>query len=1610
MHTILKYFIVLLIIHLLLPAAAQGQGGDAVFNLEELERQGVDERLQSDGANIFGDMIDMNTGSISFGQIDVSIPGNSDLEVAIRRRREQGIKFYGGVDVDFGDWQLETPRITILLAAVLDNGRPVGLPVWPEDRCSSSEGALPINVGPLLTEESPLDGDEYSNGLFLEIPGQGSRQLIDVGVDRDWPAGTTKATTDFWAISCFLLPGDNGEGFTALAPNGDKYRFDRFVLRRASQQAGASIARYHATMLATSVEDVHGNSVRYNYDANNRLTSIVANDGRRIDVRYTGASRLIRRVEAPNGPGNTSRHWVYTYGQQGGSALLTNVERPDGRKWGYNLSRLDIGPLPGTEEDGCTRGNQVISISHPSGLIGSFELEETRHGRTFFESRVASSAGQNCKFEQLAITASFEAMSIVRKTISPNGPTAGVDTLEWTYRYEDTDGCFGSDCGLPASRPTYVINPNNELSVYHHDRRFTLSGNDNPYEGKLTKKQIYLTSNFAELAQATDIEYTAEPPIGSTWLRRSNQSMLTMPVHESKMTIRRGSDNYATTITYDLDPSSPSYSYGFPTRVRRSGNVNLLTPSDPNYFRTTDTTYIHDRSSWILGLTDTVRQNNKLFDDFDYFANNKGQVENRYRFSKNESHRVASYEYHPDGTLHTQNDALNRQRSFTNYHRGIPQSVVRPDGIEYTRQVDDNGWITQETAKYYQANLNREARTNYSYDSLGRLTLIDRPTGLSDTHISYAYFSSGILRQQIVRGNRKMAVQYDGFSRVIRVRDYDMLMNPSRPINSVTKFDAYGREIFASQPSYNPSPEEGVEMVYDALGRVTLVREIDENGRVAARTESRYLARNITEVTDPDNFKTRTHFSGFGSPDNGETLEIIQGFGRTEEIKTIMTYDRFGNLTNATQRGNNKSHTQKYFYNFRLQLCRLDVPETGHTLYQYDRAGQLFAEERAAPIGTACTAPSVGNRIKYGYDTLGRLLTTDYPGTTPDITNSWTINGNLRRVTRGGIVIDYFADNPSELLEEERLRIDGRTYRARYQYNANEQLKERFMPIAPNTAFTMAPDGFGRATKLEKSGVKYVDNITWHANGALDQADYANGHRLTQSLNARRLLSNIDVSPVNATGASALDLSYTYNSRGLISSITDNLMSSLSVSSISYDSIGRLKNANGVWGDGSFTYDALGNLTRKELGNRLVQIDIDPITNRASRLRDSTIGGNAWRDWTYDDRGNVTNNGSVGLFYDRADQPIAVLGSTYTYDGNRRRVKQVKSNGETLYTFYSRDGTLLFRDNVSTGKRTEYLSVGGASVRFERQFAQTKAIYTHKDHLGSPLAATDDAGTVLWFEAYTPYGEGWFKPLDNQDNEGFTGHIADADTGLTYMQARMYDPVAGRFLSNDPVSFMGSGGDPRYFNRYAYVANDPINMTDPTGEFGIPGAIYGAISGGVGGFIASGGNFRATVAGVAVGAAVGAVNPFASSVVGAAAGSAVASAAGQVVGGVVDGQSVGDAVANVDKAAVAGAAIGGAAGRAVGAVVGNATAPLRGSVIGSEVGRQTVSRAPGNVVGSVIEGSAAGAGELAGPQVADAIREGGTAFFEGVDNAIATEMEHNQQRYDNLDRQSVPQM
>jgi RHS repeat-associated protein len=117
------------------------------------------------------------------------------------------------------------------------------------------------------------------------------------------------------------------------------------------------------------------------------------------------------------------------------------------------------------------------------------------------------------------------------------------------------------------------------------------------------------------------------------------------------------------------------------------------------------------------------------------------------------------------------------------------------------------------------------------------------------------------------------------------------------------------------------------------------------------------------------------------------------------------------------------------------------------------------------------------------------------------------------------------------------------------------------------------------------------------------------------------------------------------------------------------------------------------------------------------------------------------------------------------------------------------------------------------------QPASATVTYFHNDVSGTPMVATDTAGNVVWKESHKPYGEKLRNEPASRDGKnkiGFAGSPFDASTGLSYMGARYYDPVIGRFMGVDPVGFQE--GNVHSFNRYAYANNNPYRYIDPDGR------------------------------------------------------------------------------------------------------------------------------------------------------------------------------------------------
>ena len=192
----------------------------------------------------------------------------------------------------------------------------------------------------------------------------------------------------------------------------------------------------------------------------------------------------------------------------------------------------------------------------------------------------------------------------------------------------------------------------------------------------------------------------------------------------------------------------------------------------------------------------------------------------------------------------------------------------------------------------------------------------------------------------------------------------------------------------------------------------------------------------------------------------------------------------------------------------------------------------------------------------------------------------------------------------------------------------------------------------------------------------------------------------------------------------------------------------------------------------------------------------------------------------------------------FTYDAENR---QVTANLNGAVSNYAYDG-LGQRVSKTTGVGTAnpvtttyvYDQWGNVAAEYATQSTPspcgTPTCYVTQDHLGSTRMLTDNvaSGSVVRYD-YQPFGQellaGYgartaamgYLAMADATNPKFTGQQADQETGLDWFQVRQMSGAQGRFQSTDPGNAGADPGDPQTWNGYAYVGNNPLSYTDPSG-------------------------------------------------------------------------------------------------------------------------------------------------------------------------------------------------
>jgi RHS repeat-associated protein len=371
------------------------------------------------------------------------------------------------------------------------------------------------------------------------------------------------------------------------------------------------------------------------------------------------------------------------------------------------------------------------------------------------------------------------------------------------------------------------------------------------------------------------------------------------------------------------------------------------------------------------------------------------------------------------------------------------------------------------------------------------------------------------------------------------------------------------------------------------------------------------------------------------------------------------------------------------------------------------------------------------------------------------------------------------------------------------------------------TLVELAYSDRNQLTQIKYAG-SVIDTRTYDPGQRLATSIYGNGIGTTWSYRNANLVSSI--TRTNLTGA---DFTYTYDSnKNKTSETISGVVSNYGFSTTSYDNQDRLTSWNRT--DGAL--DQSWNLSKEGDWDSFTE---NTVTETRSHTGVHELTSIDTTPLTYDSKGNLTTNQNGQTytwdFDSRMASATVPVGATesiegthsYTYDALGRRVSK---SGES-------EDTTVF---VCSGQQlmSEYLA-GASAAATKEKYVYASYIddsivkdgtggssYYHRNQQYSVAALTSSTGAAIERYAYNAYGKLQIlsasgSPMSSSfvnNDHTYTGRRFEPKTGNYYYRARYYEPVLGRFFSNDPIGF--NAGDA---NLYRYVGNSSTNATDPSG-------------------------------------------------------------------------------------------------------------------------------------------------------------------------------------------------
>jgi RHS repeat-associated protein len=727
------------------------------------------------------------------------------------------------------------------------------------------------------------------------------------------------------------------------------------------------------------------------------------------------------------------------------------------------------------------------------------------------------------------------------------------------------------------------------------------------------------------------------------------------------------------------------------------------------------------------------------------------------------------------------------------------QYTYAANGIDITQVQHYNGssYDTVRSAVYNNQHLATQVTdaagqvTTITYNSFGEVTTVTDPKSETTT---YTYDQNGFLQKVTdALGGTQASFTYDGFDRVKTYTD----------VNGFTK-------------TYS----------YDDFDRITEIRYPDRT------TDTyKYQVLSLVEWKDRIDQVTKYEYNSLQ-----QLIEVIDPEART----TQYSYCECGALTGLTDGNGN---TTTFIRDGEDRVVQKIYPDNSMANFGYDFGGRLSSMVDAKNQTTS---------YQYGVDNL--LTQVTYASPTPSVSFTYDAYARVASMVDGVGTTNY-SYVPAGQLGALQLATEAKPTgygTVALQYDQLSRVVNESIDGADSRSFTY--DSIGRVSNQANG----LGAFTYQFVGSSNRLQVLTEPAQKFNLSYYGATSDFLLQQIQQTANSAtVSDSYTYDAMGnILSWNQQNPTDGTATWSLKYDADNELQsgtshvsNSTGGLnlGTSSYQYDPGANLTQFATNSPLTALT--GAVYQINKLNQVTTitGTNYSGSISYDANGNPTNG--IGA---PSANPNTVTGArSYVWDGADRLVQITYGSGTSNSTSLSYDGfgrLVQVVETVNGVTQSDELFVWIGNTMVEQRNAQgaevkayfgqgfldgTAAYYYGEDHLGTVRNLTDSTGTIQSLLDYGPYGELTEINGQTQPDFAYTGMFSHQRSGLYFAEYRAYDGGLKRWLNRDPfvsdeedVAELAVGS-----NLYDYVGNNPLALTDPSGEDPVqPGGTTGGFT------------------------------------------------------------------------------------------------------------------------------------------------------------------------------------